>query len=618
MVQKQSRKGKNKNTPTDLSLEAGLGTLQRAQDYFNLWENFQNLGQELLTPEARDYYLNNASLANPWLISDVLNKAGQKIFENPQHFYRVTEEYSKDLAELMNQSFDVSQGAEKSPLHVKKDKRFKDVEWTTNPYFKFLKDSYLLWDRWIENVFDNVEGLDEETARKVRFFTRLIRDSVSPNNFFWLNPMILKKTIDTQGGNLMQGLGLLLKDLAQGQGQLDIQMVDPKDFRLGENLATTSGAVVFQNDLFQLIQYTPTTDLVHHVPLLIIPPCINKYYIFDLREHNSFVKWFVDKGYTVFIISWVNPDQDTALKTFEDYVLKGLLEATHVVREICNVEKVNALGFCIGGNFLAVLSGYLAAQQIMNPLNSTTYLATIFDFKDAGDLKVFVDRAQLETLERQINDKGYLDGRILARTFSLLRANDLIWSFVISKYFLGESPAAFDLLYWNSDSTNLPAAMYTYYLRRMFIENKLLTPGGITIGNVPIDLKQVVVDSFILNTKEDHIAPWRSGYEGACAFSGNTKFCLGGSGHVAGIFNPPKDNKYSYWVGPSICDKPEEWLDIAQEKEGSWWDEWESWLKERSGTKVSARDLTHPKYPVIEPAPGSYVKVKIKNSLRHK
>lgn len=615
MVQKQAQKGNKKKTLTDVPLDASLGTLKRAQEYFDLWQNFQQLGQELLTPEARDYYLNNVSLVNPWMIGDVLGKAGQKIFENPQNFYRATEQYSQQLSDLMKSTVEMS--PDLLPL-TKKDKRFKDPEWTNNPYFKFLKDSYLLWDKWIEDVFENVEGLDEETARKARFFTRLIRDSVSPNNFFWLNPMILKKTIDTQGNNLMQGLGHLIKDLEHGQGQLDIQMVDPKDFQLGENLATTPGSVVFQNDLFQLIQYKPTTEKVYQIPLLIIPPCINKYYIFDLREHNSFVKWCVDEGYTVFIISWVNPDQDTAHKTFEDYVFQGLLEAVSVAKEICDVEKINALGFCIGGNFLAPLSGYLAVQKTPNPLNSTTYLATIFDFKDAGDLKVFVDKKQLEDLETQIKGKGYLDGRILARTFSLLRANDLIWSFVISKYFMGESPAAFDLLYWNSDSTNLPAAMYTYYLRKMFIENKLLVPGGITLRDVSIDLKKVVIDSFILNTKEDHIAPWRSGYEGACAFSGDTKFCLGGSGHVAGIFNAPKDKKYSYWVGPSICDKPEEWLDLAQEKDGSWWVEWEAWIQERSGAKVLARDLNHPKHKAIEPAPGSYVKIKINDPAQRK
>jgi poly(R)-hydroxyalkanoic acid synthase, class I len=488
-----------------------------------------------------------------------------------------------------------------------KDKRFRAEEWETIPYFNLIKQNYLLWDRWLQGAFSNLHGLDAEQQKRINFYVRQLRDAMAPVNFPWLNPDVIKKTLMTGGQNLLQGLENLGRDYDKEDGQLNIQITDPDAFTVGKNLAITPGKVVFQNDLIQLIQYTPTTEKVAAIPVVIVPPCINKFYIFDLRPENSFVKWLVAQGLTVFMISWINPDARLAHKTFDDYVLDGVGQAIQVAREIAGTEQVNAIGFCIGGAILTSLSGYYAAQpQLPNPLASTTYLASLFDFSKAGELSVFIDQEQLQNLENQMRRQGYMDGRVLARTFNSLRANDLVWSYVITNYYLGETPAAFDFLHWNSDYTNLPATMYSTYLRQFFFDNALIKD-DVTVKGVPIKLKAIKTPVFLLNTKEDHIAPWQSGYAGMAHFQGPKKFVLGGSGHVVGIFNPPYRNKYNYYVNDDLPDNPNYWLSHATEKAGSWWTEWLNWLQDYKGKEVPARQPGSPKYQPFEDAPGSFV-----------
>jgi polyhydroxyalkanoate synthase len=582
-----------------------------AKGLLEVVEEFQKATHNLTPSEQPTNYLKGFSLFDPWDMYRSLMQAGQKILENPDPFYQATYKYASNVSQLWQQTLTSSATSETLPPVITPelgDRRFKDKDWTEQPYFNFLQQSYLLWNRWILDVTDNIQDVDKDTARKIQFYVRQFRDALAPTNFFWMNPTTLRRTLETKGSNVLAGIENFLKDLEKGQGQLDIQMVDPEAFAVGKNIATTPGKVVYQNELVQLIQYAPTTKEVYRIPLLIVPPCINKYYVFDLRPDTSFVRWFLDHGYTVFIVSWVNPDQKLANKTFEDYVIEGLLDAIKAIQKILNVDEINAMGFCIGGNFLSVLNGYLHTLKEKNPLKSTTYLATLFDFQDSGDLRVFIDEPQIANLEKQIQTQGYLEGKTLARTFNLLRANDLIWSFIINNYYLGEKPASFDLLYWNSDSTNLPSAMYLYYLKMMYIENKLIQPGGLTVAGNPIDLSKIKTPTFVMNTKEDHIAPWHCGYAGAKIHGGPTTFLLGGSGHIAGIINHPDAKKYAYWMNDELPKSPTDWLKDAKEYPGSWWETWEKWLRPFSGEKVPARKPGTKTFPVLEDAPGSYVK----------
>lgn len=574
-------------------------------------EELQNFTASLTQQENTPNYFTGFSLLNPWEMSRTLLDAGQKILEDPQPFYQATSLYMSNLALLWQQM--ATQPAERDSHEAviepsAGDRRFKDREWAEQPYFNFIKQNYLLWNQWILDITENTKVVDKDSARKIHFYVRQLREAFAPSNFFWMNPTILRRTLETNGTNILQGIENFLKDIEKGQGYLDIQMVDREAFVVGENIAATPGKVVYQNELIQLIQYSPMQKQVFRVPLFIVPPCINKFYVFDLRPDTSFIRWCLDRGYTVFVISWVNPDQKLANKTFEDYVVDGLEKAVQVIQKILNVDEINAIGFCIGGNFLACLNGYLQEKNEKNPLKTTTYLATLFDFHDPGDLRVFIDEPQVLNLERQIRTLGYLEGKTLARTFNLLRANDLIWSFIINNYYLGEKPSAFDLLYWNSDSTNLPSAMYLYYLRKMYLENRLIKKGGLAIAGKPIDLSKIKTPTFILNTKEDHIAPWPCGYAGAKIHAGPTKFLLGGSGHIAGIFNHPSAKKYSFWLNDQLPKASDVWLKQATEYSGSWWETWESWLRPFAGEKIDAKEPGSKEYPALEDAPGSYVK----------
>lgn len=502
-------------------------------------------------------------------------------------------------------------GEEAEPIvtPLREDKRFKDAAWNENVLFDYIKQSYLLAARWLQNQVREVEGLDPQTARKVDFYTRQFVDAMAPSNFLLTNPEVLRKTLETGGENLLHGLQNLVEDLEKGHGALKISMTDTEAFEIGRNIVLSPGAVVFRNDLIELIQYTPSTEKVQKIPLLIVPPWINKYYILDLKPQNSFIKWAVDQGITVFCISWVNPEARLAGKTFADYMKEGPLDALAVVQEITGEPKVNMIGYCLGGTLTASTLAYLAAKR-RAPVNSVTYFTTMVDFTEAGELSVFIDEEQLQSLEARMARAGVMEGTDMANSFNMLRANDLIWSFVVNNYLLGKDPFPFDLLYWNGDSTRMPAAMHSFYLRKMYQQNLLVEPGGIDLDGVKIDLRKVKVPTIIVSAREDHIAPWKSTYAGTQLYSGPVQFLLGGSGHIAGIVNPPAANKYMHWTRPDCPPTPDAWLEGAEQRPGSWWPTWREWLRGLSGPEIPARPLGSANHPVLEAAPGSYVKVR--------
>ena len=488
------------------------------------------------------------------------------------------------------------------------DPRFKDEAWQQNFLFDYIKQSYLIAARYLHDVVANVKGMDEQTTKKVNFFTRQFIDALSPTNFVLTNPEVLRETVETGGQNLVKGLKNLLQDLERGDyKQLRIKMTDLDAFKLGENIATTKGKVVYQNELMQLIQYLPTTEKVYQRPLLIIPPWINKFYILDLRENNSFIKWAVMQGHTVFVISWVNPDAKLAHKDFEDYLLEGTMAALVAIEKATGEKEVNAIGYCLGGTLLAATLAFMAAKHDER-ITSATFLATLIDFSEPGELGVFVDEQQVSALEKRMEKCGYLEGSEMAATFNMLRSNDLIWSFVVNNYLLGKDPFPFDLLYWNSDSTRMPAKMHSFYLRNMYIKNLLKKPGGITLAGVPIDLSKVKTPTYFLSTAEDHIAPWKTTYNGARLFAGTVKFVLGGSGHIAGVINPPAANKYGYRTNPKLATGADSWLESAKPNKGSWWPDWEKWVEKFGGEKVAPRIPGEGELKALEEAPGSYVK----------
>ena len=488
-----------------------------------------------------------------------------------------------------------------------KDKRFKHPEWSENAVFNFVKDSYLVVAESILSAIRDVKGMDEASARRVDFYTRQFVDALSPSNFVATNPEVLTATLASGGQNLLHGLENLLADLERGNGRLAITMTDMKAFRLGENIATTPGKIVYQNELMQLIQYTPSTREVRRRPLLIVPPWINKFYVLDLQPKNSFIKWAVDQGHTVFAISWVNPDEKLAAKGFENYMLEGPLAALDAIESATGERSVNAIGYCLGGTLLASTAAYSAAKGD-DRITSATYFATLVDFTEVGDMAVFIDEEQLASLERRMRERGYLEAQDMATAFNMLRANDLIWSFVVSNYLLGKEHIPVDLLFWNSDSTRMPAAMHSFYLRKMYQQNLLAKPGGITLADTPIDLSKVRTPTFILATREDHIAPWKSTYAATRLYSGPIKFVLSDAGHMAGVISPP-GTKYGHWANDELPSSPDEWFGGATPNQGSWWPVWDEWITQLDSGRVPAREPGGGKLTIIEDAPGSYVRV---------
>ncbi|WP_417517262.1 PHA/PHB synthase family protein [Marinobacter sp.] len=504
----------------------------------------------------------------------------------------------------------VSSRIRNKPLAViepeKGDGRFRDPSWNDAMAFNAIKQAYLLTNRWIMDTINDVRGMDKHTRRKVRFFTSQMTDALAPSNFILSNPEVLRTTVQTRGTNLLRGIANLLRDLDEGTGPMPFRMSDPDAFKVGENLANTPGDVVFQNELMQLIQYKPTTDTVHRRPLLVIPPWINKYYILDLGEKKSFIRYWVEHGHTVFVISWVNPGPELAHKSFEDYMLDGPIAAMDAIEQATGERELNTVGYCIGGTLLGCTLAWLAARKD-NRIKSATFLNSLMDFSEVGDLEVFIDEDSVSKLEKAMDKQGYLDGASMATAFNMLRANGLIWSFFVNNYLLGRDAAPFDLLYWNADATRMPAAMHSFYLRNMYMHNRLREPGGIELAGTPIDLGKVKVPSYFASAIEDHIAPWISCYKGSRYLGGPVRFVLGGSGHIAGIINPPDRKKYGYRLNDDSNLEPDAWLSGAEQLEGSWWPDWVAWAAKFGGGKVKARKAEEGNLRVIEPAPGAYV-----------
>ncbi len=550
------------------------------------------------------------SLESAGSVGKAFVELSQRMAQTPGKLIEVQAAFWRDYAALWERTSRRMMGEEVAPViePSPSDKRFRDEAWAKSAVFDFVKQSYLLTARSIHASVAGAEGLDAKTAARVEFYTRQFVDALSPTNSVIWNPAVLKATLDSGGENLMNGLANLLEDLERGKGELRIRMTDTGAFRVGENLAVTPGKVVFQNDLMQLLQYAPVTETVHRRPLLIVPPWINKYYVLDLGEKNSFIRWAVAQGVTVFAISWTNPDVKLAGKGFEDYLAEGPLAALDAIEQATGEREVAAIGYCLGGTLLSAALGYLAKKRDPR-VTSATLFTTMTDFAEPGELGVFIDEEQLQTLERQMNDRGFLDGAQMASAFSMLRANDLIWSFVVHNYLLGKDPIPFDVLAWGSDATRMPAKMHAYYLRNMYQHNRLREPDGITLLGEPIDLRAVTVPVYFLSAREDYIAPWRTTYLGTRLFAGPTRFVLGGSGHIAGVVNPAGSKKYGYATGP-IVETADAWLAGSEQHAGSWWPDWLAWQRETLGEQVPARTPGSGELPALEDAPGSYVKVR--------
>jgi polyhydroxyalkanoate synthase len=518
---------------------------------------------------------------------------------------------AKDYLDLWGSSVRRLAGEEVKPAiePSPRDKRFKDPEWKSNQFFDFLMQAYLLTTRWAQDLVRDAEGIDPHTRKKAEFYVQQITNAIAPSNFVFTNPEVLRETLSSNGDNLVRGMTMLAEDIEAGHGTLRIRQSDPSNLVVGVNMATTPGKVIYQNELMQLIQYEPTTENVLRTPLLIVPPWINKFYILDLKPEKSYIKWCVDQGITVFVISWVNPDRELGKKTFEDYMKQGPLAAMDVIEKVTGEMKVHTAGYCVGGTLLATTLAWLAEKRRVR-VTSATFFAAQVDFTHAGDLLVFVDEDQISALERDMQASGVLEGSKMAMAFNMLRSNDLIWSYVISNYLKGQPPSSFDLLHWNSDATRMPAANHSYYLRNCYLENRLST-GSMVLDNTLLDLSKVKVPVYNLATREDHIAPADSVLYGSQFFGGPVKFVLSGSGHIAGVVNPPAAGKYQFWTNDNIKDiSLSDWIKGAQEHKGSWWPHWREWLESIDAEQVPARAVGSETTPPIEEAPGSYVRVR--------
>ncbi|WP_376100512.1 PHA/PHB synthase family protein [Roseomonas sp. CCTCC AB2023176] len=569
-------------------------------------------GQRLVADFLRRQTPQEAAAANPdpLNIGSAFMEMTARMMTNPAQLMQAQIGFWQDYLTLWQNTARRFMGGETAPVitEAKGDRRFKDEAWKDNEVFDFIKQSYLLSSRFFTTLAQQTDGLDPKQAQKVDFYTRQFVDAMSPTNFWMTNPEVLRKTAETGGENLLKGLSNLLTDLERGKGKLRISMTDETKFKVGENIAVTPGKVVYRNELMELIQYSPTTETVLKRPLLVLPPWINKYYILDLRPKNSFVRWAVSQGHTVFICSWVNPDESLAQMGFEDYMRLGPYAALQAIENATGERQVNAIGYCLGGTLLGATLAHMARTGD-DRVASATFFTTMLDFEEAGELGVFIDEEQLQALEAKMNERGFLSGAEMATTFNMLRANDLIWSFVVQNYLLGQEPFPFDLLYWNSDSTRMPAKMHSFYLRRMYQENDLVKPGGIELLGERLDLRDVRTPTYILATREDHIAPWKSSYRATQLFKGPIRFVLAASGHIAGVANPPEAGKYSHWINESLPTSTDSWFEGAQEMAGSWWGDWNRWVHAQDDATVPARVPGSGGLPALEDAPGSYVKV---------
>lgn len=489
------------------------------------------------------------------------------------------------------------------------DKRFIDEAWKNDPFYSFIKQSYLLFSKSYIDTINSIEGIDEKTKERVAFFSRQAINALSPSNFIATNPELMKLTLERNGENLLDGLEQLQADVEASADILKIRMTNSNAFRLGVDVANTEGDVVFQNELFELIQYHPKTPQVNATPLLIVPPFINKYYILDLREKNSMVRWLLEQGHSVFMMSWRNPGEAQKDTEFGDYVTEGVVKAVAAIEDITGKEQINAAGYCIGGTVLASTVAYYAAKRMKKRIKTATFFTTLLDFSQPGEVGAYINETIINAIEKQNDGKGYMDGRSLSVTFSLLRENSLYWNYYIDNYLKGSSPMEFDLLYWNSDSTNVAAKCHNFLLRELYLENKLVQDKGVKVGGVWIDLNKIKIPSYFISAKEDHIALWQGTYRGALNTGGNKTFVLGESGHIAGIVNHPDKKKYGFWLNDNLDDSADEWLSNATHNEGSWWTHWNQWLQGfETEEKIEPFNQGSELNPVIGKAPGNYVK----------
>ena len=597
-------------TPTESTSEQQA---QMVEAFRDISERTQRITQAFMERQSSG---GGFQVADPMVIGKAFLELSAKMLADPVKLAEAQADLWQQYADLWSVTAKRMAGdpalnddpQSKSPTPLG-DKRFKDDAWSEDAVYDFIKQSYLLTSGWIYDTVRDVDGLDPKTREKVDFYTRQYVDALSPTNFAPTNPKVMRATVESRGENLVKGFENLLRDLESGKGQLRISMTDTDAFTLGENIAVSPGKVVYQNDLMQLIQYAPSTKKVARRPLLIVPPWINKFYVLDLQPRNSLIKWAVDQGHTVFVISWVNPDATKAHKRFDDYMLEGPLAALSAIEQATGEREVNLVGYCIGGTLSACTLAYMAAKDD-DRVASATFLTTMTDFAEPGELGVFIDDEQLDKLEDHMNEIGFLEGSHMSQVFNMMRDNDLIWSFVVNNYLLGREPMAFDLLYWNSDNTRMPAMMHGFYLREMYLNNKLKDPGALALGGVPIDLTKIKVPVYMLSTAEDHIAPWRSTYAATQFYTGPKKFVLSASGHIAGVVNPPVANKYCYWTNRALPDDPDEWMSGATQHDGSWWTDWQKWAKRHAGGMVAARKPGGGSLTAIEDAPGAYVKAR--------
>ena len=553
----------------------------------------------------------SALTPDPFHIAPALTEVMARLAAQPDRLMRAQADLFSRYMDLWKVAAQRAAGEEAPQLAEppRGDKRFADPEWTSNPVFDVIKQSYLITSDWLNELVGGVEGVEPLTKRRVEFFTKMLTDAISPSNFLLTNPAALREAMQSNGESLVKGMENFAADLQRGGGQLSISQTDFTQFKVGENVATAPGKVVFQNELIQLLQFDPTTESVCEVPLLIFPPWINKYYILDLRPENSMIRWLTSQGITVFVTSWVNPDSTLATRTFEDYLKEGIYAATDAVRAQTGVDRVNTVGYCIGGTLLSCALAHMAARGDTR-IASSTFFAAQQDFSEAGDLLLFTNEDWLKQLEQMMDaGGGVLSGQAMADTFNALRSNDLIWSFFVNNYLMGKEPRPFDLLFWNADQTRMPKTLHLFYLRKFYGENAL-AKGELVLDNVRLDLKKVKTPVYVQSSKEDHIAPFRSVYKGARLFGGPVTFMMAGSGHIAGVINHPDAKKYQHWTNAALPATPEDWLAGAVEHPGSWWPSWIEWLKARSGGQVPARDPTKGPLKPLEDAPGSYVKVK--------
>ena len=570
-------------------------------DMDKLFTSMQQSGQQVM------HDMMEKMTGNPMQnYADLYHVLAKDFSQNHEYWMRLQNRYLQEQMNLWMTMFSPTAAPKPAAaLPDKGDKRFNAPEWKEYPLYDYIRQSYLLTSKMLVEAVDNA-NLDAPTKKKMVFFTKQFVDAMSPSNYAVTNPEVLKAAMETKGESLAAGLKNLLADMEKGR----ISMTDESMFEVGRNIAVTPGSVVYENRLIQLIQYTPTTEKVYQRPLLFVPPCINKFYIMDLQPENSMVRYAVEQGHTLFMVSWKNITREEQNFTWDDYLNDGVIRAMEVVREVTGVERLNVLGFCVGGTLVGSALAVMAVRK-QDWVASLTLMTALLEFSDVGDVGVYVDKPYVEKREKMFKNGGLVPGGELAMSFSSLRANDLIWSYVVNNYLKGKAPDAFDLLYWNGDSTNLPGPMFAYYLRNTYLENKLVKPDCLTMCGVPVDISKLAMPAYVFAAIEDHIVPWKSAYESAKYLGSEPRFVLGASGHIAGSMNSVSKNRRNFWVGEGLPDSPGDWFDHAQSIDGSWWRDWSAWLAAHGGKQVPARtSLGSEQYRPIEAAPGRYVKAR--------